>query len=54
MKRRDRPSANFDARPGKGSVDMLILHYTGMRTAQEALDLLVKDWQKVFKEEGKI
>jgi len=21
---------------------------------QEALDLLVKDWQKVFKEEGKI
>src|SRR3954464_15330520 len=23
-------------------------------TAQEALDLLVKDWQKVFKEEGKI
>jgi multiple sugar transport system substrate-binding protein len=23
-------------------------------TAQEALDLLVKDWQKVFKEDGKI
>ena len=23
-------------------------------TAKEALDLLVKDWQKVFKEEGKI
>jgi multiple sugar transport system substrate-binding protein len=23
-------------------------------TAKEALDLLVKDWQKVFKEEGKL
>ena len=23
-------------------------------TAKEALDLLVKDWQKVFKEDGKI
>jgi multiple sugar transport system substrate-binding protein len=23
-------------------------------TAKEALDLLVKDWQKVFKDEGKI
>jgi multiple sugar transport system substrate-binding protein len=23
-------------------------------TAKEALDLLVKDWQKTFKEEGKL
>ena len=36
----DRPSPNFDARPGDGRVDMLILHYTGMQTAQEALDRL--------------
>jgi N-acetylmuramoyl-L-alanine amidase len=36
----ERPSPNFDARPGDGRVDMLILHYTGMRTAQEALDRL--------------
>jgi N-acetylmuramoyl-L-alanine amidase len=40
MTLRDRPSPNFDARPGAGTVDMLILHYTGMRTAQEALDRL--------------
>ena len=36
----ERPSPNFDERPGDGRVDMLILHYTGMRTAQEALDRL--------------
>lgn len=36
----DRPSPNFDARAGDGRVDMLIFHYTGMRTAQEALDRL--------------
>jgi N-acetylmuramoyl-L-alanine amidase len=47
MKRRDRPSANFDARPGSGGVDMLILHYTGMRTAQEALDRLCDPTAKV-------
>lgn len=35
-----RPSPNVDARPGDGRVDMLILHYTGMRTAKEALDRL--------------
>jgi N-acetylmuramoyl-L-alanine amidase len=36
----ERPSPNFDARPGDGRVDILILHYTGMRTAQEALNRL--------------
>ncbi|HEY1507001.1 MAG TPA: N-acetylmuramoyl-L-alanine amidase [Stellaceae bacterium] len=36
----ERPSPNFDARPADGRVDMLILHYTGMRTAKEALDRL--------------
>ena len=34
----DRPSPNHDARPG--AVDMLILHYTGMESAQAALDRL--------------
>ena len=34
----DMPSPNFDERGA--SVDMLILHYTGMRTAQEAIDRL--------------
>lgn len=36
----ERSSPNFDARPGDGRVDMLIMHYTGMRTAKEALDRL--------------
>jgi N-acetylmuramoyl-L-alanine amidase len=37
---RDRPSPNHGPRPGDGTVDMLILHYTGMPTAAEALDRL--------------
>lgn len=47
MELRDRPSPNFDARPGAGAVDMLILHYTGMRTAAEALDRLCDPAAKV-------
>jgi len=43
----DRPSPNFDARPGNAHVDMLILHYTGMRTAREALDRLCDPAAKV-------
>lgn len=43
----DRPSPNFDARPGDGSIDMLILHYTGMRSAAEALDRLCDPAAKV-------
>lgn len=43
----ERPSPNFDARPGDGRVDMLILHYTGMRTANEALDRLCDPAAKV-------
>lgn len=43
----DRPSPNFDARPGDGRVDMLVLHYTGMRTAKEALDRLCDPAAKV-------
>jgi len=41
----DRPSPNHDARPG--GVDMLILHYTGMRSAAEALDRLCSAAAKV-------
>jgi len=33
----DRPSPNHDARPEGAAVDMLILHYTGMRSGPEAL-----------------
>jgi N-acetylmuramoyl-L-alanine amidase len=33
----ERPSANHDARPEDAVVDILVLHYTGMRTAEEAL-----------------
>lgn len=31
------PSPNHDERPEGGTVDILVLHYTGMRTAEEAL-----------------
>jgi N-acetylmuramoyl-L-alanine amidase len=47
MKLRTRPSPNFDARAGAGIIDMLILHYTGMRTAGEALDRLCDPAAKV-------
>lgn len=32
----DCPSPNFDARPAGAAVDMLVLHYTGMETAEAA------------------
>jgi N-acetylmuramoyl-L-alanine amidase len=41
----DRPSPNHDARPGV--VDMLVLHYTGMRSAAEALGRLCSAEAKV-------
>lgn len=31
------PSPNFDERPADIPIDMLIMHYTGMKTAEEAL-----------------
>ncbi len=37
---RDLPSPNQDERPAGTRIDMLILHYTGMRTAREAIDRL--------------
>jgi N-acetylmuramoyl-L-alanine amidase len=47
MKIEDRPSPNFDVRPGTGLIDMLILHYTGMKTAKEALERLCDPAAKV-------
>ena len=35
-----RPSPNHNERPGGRAPDMLVLHYTGMRSAAEALDRL--------------
>ncbi|HEY2446563.1 MAG TPA: N-acetylmuramoyl-L-alanine amidase [Rhizomicrobium sp.] len=42
-----RPSPNHDARPPGAPIDMLILHYTGMRTAEEALERLCDPAAKV-------
>jgi N-acetylmuramoyl-L-alanine amidase len=41
----DRPSPNFDARPG--AVEMLVLHYTGMQSAAAAIDRLCDPAAKV-------
>jgi N-acetylmuramoyl-L-alanine amidase len=46
MRRIDRPSPNHDDRGGVG-VDMLLLHYTGMRNAEEALARLCDPAAKV-------
>jgi N-acetylmuramoyl-L-alanine amidase len=46
MKTKSLPSPNFDSRDGQ-SVDMLVLHYTGMRTASEALERLCDAQAKV-------
>ena len=44
---RDRPSPNHDARPSDQAVDILLLHYTGMRSAGEALERLCDPAAKV-------
>jgi N-acetylmuramoyl-L-alanine amidase len=41
------PSPNRDARPDGAGVDMLVLHYTGMRSAAEALERLCDPAAKV-------
>jgi N-acetylmuramoyl-L-alanine amidase len=43
----DRPSPNHDARPKGARIDMLVLHYTGMKTAEEALARLCDPAAKV-------
>jgi N-acetylmuramoyl-L-alanine amidase len=47
MRRIDRPSPNHDARPDGAAIDMLVLHYTGMPSAQAALDRLCDAGAKV-------
>ena len=42
----DRPSPNYDDRDG-ASIDMLVLHYTGMQTAEDALAWLCDPAAKV-------
>jgi len=44
---RERLSPNHDARPSDGAIDMLILHYTGMNSAQDALDRLCSSESRV-------
>jgi N-acetylmuramoyl-L-alanine amidase len=46
VKRIDKPSPNQDDRGG-AAIDMLVLHYTGMRSAQEALERLCDPAVKV-------
>ena len=42
-----RPSANFDQRPGGRAPDMLLLHYTGMESAEAALTRLADPASKL-------
>ena len=46
MRRMDRPSTNHDDR-GDAAIDMLVLHYTGMKTAEEAVARLCDPAAKV-------
>ena len=41
------PSPNHDARPDGAAIDILVLHYTGMKTAEEALSRLCDPEAKV-------
>jgi|SRR5579871_3295348 len=43
----ERPSPNHDARPEDANIDILVLHYTGMRTAEDALARLTDPAAKV-------
>jgi len=47
MRRIERPSSNHDARPLGAAIDMLVLHYTGMPTAEGALERLCDPAAKV-------
>jgi len=44
---RDRSSPNHDARPDGTPIDMLVLHYTGMKSGGDALDRLCDPAAKV-------
>lgn len=47
MRIRDNPSPNHDARPDNTPIDMLVLHYTGMRSAGDAIARLRDPQAKV-------
>jgi N-acetylmuramoyl-L-alanine amidase len=47
MSVRERRSPNFNDRPAGADIDILVLHYTGMRTAEEAIDRLCDPAAKV-------
>lgn len=47
MKIVERPSPNFNDRPEDAPIDLLVLHYTGMKTCAEALDRLCDPAAKV-------
>jgi N-acetylmuramoyl-L-alanine amidase len=56
---RERPSPNHDARANPPCIDMLVLHYTGMRSAAAALDRLCDPQARVsahylIEEEGTV
>ncbi len=53
------PSPNHDARPAQAVVDMILIHYTGMRTGEEALARLTDPAARVsahylIEEDGRI
>ncbi len=53
------PSPNHDARPSQTGVDMILLHYTGMRTGREALARLTDPATRVsahylIEEDGRV
>ena len=43
----ERPSPNFNDRPAGAPIDMIVMHYTGMKTAEEALQRLTEAASKV-------
>jgi len=43
----ERPSPNHDARPASKAIDLIVLHYTGMRDAESALQRLSDPAAKV-------
>jgi N-acetylmuramoyl-L-alanine amidase len=47
MRRVERPSPNHDARPDGAAINMLVLHYTGMKSAEAALGRLCDPAAKV-------
>ena len=47
MKIIQKPSPNFDEREGRRVPSMILLHYTGMKTAEEALERLTEESSKV-------